>query len=394
MNAGGAGIHIPRRVMALLGALALGCAAVLAYGGHGSAQAASATVTPANLAKARAAANAESANPTSIGISTPLAKRPTPGALSVCYASFLQVPVVGTNTSGLKDGAKALGVKVYSYDLGSTADTQQTALNAALAKHCNGYWISGGIAVATWKKQAAELKSRGVPVVSQGDTWPNTGKDLNYYSVKGVGQKGAKLFDYALAQENGKPVNMLIVSPPAAQFKVFSGTYQYTKAEAASLCPSCQVSVLYLPSAAQGTTAPQQVVSYLQGHSNINWVMGLLDMNIGLPNALKAAGLSNRVKLTGFVGGATEMGYVKKGLEVADLQYANVTQGWLTLDALVRGMTGQSMAPDQAWQASTQIETPKNVRIAPTGFWAGIPGNDQKFYKLWGCSSSGKCPGV
>jgi ribose transport system substrate-binding protein len=392
--AGSASIRPRRGAMAVLAALGLVFLLVLTLGDRGAAQAAGTAVTPANLAKARAAAAAESKSPTSIGITTPLAKRPKPGTLSVCYLSFLTVPVVGTNTSGLEDGAKALGVKIYKYDLGATADTQQTALNAALNQKCDGYWVSGGIAVATWKKQAAVLKQRGVPVVSQGDTWPNTGKNLNYYSVAGVGETGSKLFDYALAQENGKPVNMVVVSPPAAQFKVFAGTYPYTKAEAARLCPMCKVTVLYLPSTAQGTTAPSQVVSYLQGHPDVNWVMGLLDMNIGLPSALKAAGLSNRVKLEGFVGGATELGYVKKGQEVADLQYANVTQGWLTLDALVRGMTGQSMAPDQAWQASTQIETPKNVRIAPTGFWAGIPGNAQKFYKLWGCSPQGVCPGV
>lgn len=373
---------------------ACGSASSSSGGAKNASNKAGGAVAPANLAKAKAVAAKESATPTSVGISTPLARRPKPGTLSICYLSYLTVPVVATNTDGAEAAAKALGVKIYPYDLGTTSDQLSSALDAAVAKNCNSYWVSGGISTGLWSKQAAILKARGVPVASQGSNWPNTGKYLNYYSVQGVADTGADLVDWAIAQENGKPVNMLVVSPPVNAFTVFGGTGPAVKQRMASLCPSCQVTVMYLPASEEGTTAPTKVASFLEAHPQYNYVLGLLDFNTGLPTALKVAGLASKVKLLGFVGGATELGYVKDGAEAADLQYDDVGQGWLTVDALVRGMTGQSMAPDQAWQASTQIVTQSTARLCAHGFWCGVPNTPQHYYALWGCSSAGACPGV
>lgn len=385
-----------RRSAALVAGLVLLSAFIAACGSSSGSSGSSSkpAVSAANLAIARSVADKESATPTSVGITAPLTKRPTPGKLSICYASYLTVPVVATNTDGAEAAATALGVKMYNYNLGSTSDQLSAALDTALAQKCSSYWVSGGISTALWTSEAKTLEARGVPVVSQGSTWPNTGKDLNYYSINGVGETGADLVDWAIAQQGGKAVNMLVVSPPTGAFTVFSGTGPSVKQRMKSLCPSCQVSVLYLPATDEGTTAPSTVVGFLQAHPQYNYVLGLLDFNTGLPTALKVAGLASKVKLLGFVGGSTELGYVKDGTEAADLQYDDVGQGWLTVDALVRGMTGQSMAPDQAWNASTQIVTKSNVRLCAHGFWCGVPNTPQHYYALWGCSSSGVCPGV
>jgi ribose transport system substrate-binding protein len=350
-------------------------------------------VSADQLTQAKDVAKKAAAVPSSIGITEPL-KRPAPNKYSIAYVAFLQVPVVATNTQGMTDAAKALGVKFKSYDMGDTPDTQSQALNQSLADNHQGYWISGGIPVASWQKQAVELKKRGVPVVSQGDTWPNTGKNLNYYSVEGVGEKGGDLYDYIVAKENGKKFDTLVVAPPGNALKVFSGVAPDIVARQKKRCPSCKADVMELPLSDIGTKSPGKIVSYLQAHPDVHWVIALLDYGNGLPNALQAAGLADKVKFVSMVGGPTNLQYIKDGKQEADMAYDAVGQGWVTVDALVRGMTGQSMAPDQAWQASTQILTKDNISTDKGGFWTGVPDTPAKYLKLWGCGAGPTCPGV
>jgi ribose transport system substrate-binding protein len=361
--------------------------------GDSSGSAAKTAVSADQLAQAKAVAEKASATPADIGISEPL-KRPTPGALDIGYLAFLKVPVVATNTQGLKDAAKALGVKYKAYDLGDTPDTMSQALNQSVAANHKSYWVSGGIPVASWQKQADELKKRDIPIVSQGDTWPNTGKDLNYYSVEGVGEKGGDLYDYMLAREGGKKMDTLVVAPPGNALRVFAGVAPEIKKRAAQRCPSCKVDVMELPLADIGTKSPGKIVSFLQAHPNTTRVIALLDYGNGLPNALQAAGLQDKIQFASMVGGPTNLQYIKDGKQVADLAYDAVGQGWLSVDALVRGMTGQSMAPDQKWQAATQILTKDNIRTDSHGFWAGVPDTAKKYLELWGCGEGPTCPGV
>ena len=392
-------MHIPthaRRRVVVVSILLLLVAVVFSAtaAGRNDSSSAQPGVTPANLVKVKAIAARAAAVPRAIGITTPL-KRPTAAQaaeLSIGYTAFLKVPVVATNTSGGEAASKALGVEFKKYDMGQTADTTQQAITQAVNDEHDGYWISGGIPVAVWKRQAAVLKARRVPVVSQGDTWPDVGKNLNYYSPAGVGRKAADLFDWALARENGKVVNMLVVPPPES-LVVFSGMGPFVKREAAKFCPSCKVYVQTLPLSDMGTKSPTKIVSFLQAHPDVNWVMASLDYPTGLPVALKTAGLDKKVKVVGFVGGATILNYVKRGQMQATLEYDAVGQGWLTVDALVRGMTGQSMKPDQAVELATQIQTRSNLRVDPkTGYWLGVPNTPQKWYALWGCNKAPKCP--
>lgn len=395
-----------RRATALAFMLALALVAVLAAcgsddSGGGSTTGSSpssdvggdAAVPADQLAQAKEVAEKAAATPDSIGIDAPL-KLPKPNDLSIGYAAFLQVPVVATNTQGLTDAAKALGVKFKSYDMGDTPDTQSQALNQAVKDNHDSYWISGGIPVASWQRQAEELKKRDVPVVSQGDTWPNTGKNLNYYSVEGVGEKGGDLYDWIVAQENGKKFDTLVVAPPGNALKVFSGVAPAILERQKERCPSCKAEVQELPLSDIGTAAPGKIVSYLQAHPDVKWVIALLDYGSGLPNALKAAGLSDRVKFVSMVGGPTNLQYIKDGTQEADLAYDAVGQGWVTVDALVRGMTGQSMEPDQKWQASTQILTKDNIDTDKNGFWTGVPDTPKKYLEMWGCGEGPTCPGV
>jgi ribose transport system substrate-binding protein len=358
-------------------------------GGGGSSEAA---VSPEQLAEAKAVAEKATATPESIGIDAPL-ELPEPDSLSIGYTAFLQVPVVATNTQGLTDAAKALGVNFKSYDMGDTPDTQSQALNQALADEHDSYWISGGIPVASWTKQAEELKKRDVPVVSQGDTWPNEGKYLNYYSVEGVGEKGGDLYDYIVAQEDGKKFDTLVVAPPSNALIVFSGVGPAILDRQKERCPTCKAEVMELPLSDIGTSAPGKIVSYLQANPDTKWVIALLDYGNGLPNAMQAAGLEG-IQFVSMVGGPTNLQYVKDGKQAADLAYDAVGQGWLTVDALVRGMTGQSMEPDQATELSTQILTKENIRTDENGFWAGVPDTPAKYLEMWGCGEGPTCPGV
>ena len=389
-----------RHIVGVVGIAAVGAASLLTiFGGPAVAGAGTVAVSPAHLKAAEKIAKANENPPKGVGITTPLKKIPKPGS-SICYPAALSVPIVAdTNTVGLDQAAKVLGIKIYKYDVGTTEDSVQTALNAAINQNCSAYWMSGAGSLGTWKQQASTLNQRGVPVLYQSGGWPNTGKDLDYYTVKNVGEKAADLYDWILADMKGKPVNLLDVVAPTALEPLFATVGSSIKAEAKKLCPVCQVTVMTLPLTAAGTTAPSNIVSFLQAHPTYNWVIGQNDYNTGLPTALKAAGLADKVQIAGFVGDSAELGYVKAGTEKADMEYDVLGQGWLSVDGLARGMTGQSMAPDQADSPSTQILTKKTVKLLPSGFWVGIPSTARDYELLWGCitksgKSTGKCPGV
>jgi hypothetical protein len=393
-------LRTSRRIAAAVGVAALGAVAAVAMVG-GSAAGATGTivVSAAHLKAAEAVAQQNEKPPKGVGITVPLKTIPKAGS-SICYPALLSVPIVAdTNTVGLDDAAKVLGIKVYSYDVGSTTDTVQTALNAAINQKCSAYWMSGAGPVGTWTREANVLKQRGVPVLYQSGGWPNTGKDLDYYTLKGIGQKAADLFDWILADMGGRQVNVLVVVAPIPAEPIWDDVAPDIKATAKHLCPVCEVNVMTLPLTDAGTTAPSEIVAFLQAHPEYNWVIGQNDYNTGLPTALTAAGLSKRVQLAGFVGDSAELGYLKTGAEKADMEYDVTGQGWLSVDGLARGMTGQSMAPDQADSPSTQILTPKTVKTLPSGFWVGIPSTAHDYEVLWGCitasgASTGRCPGL
>jgi ribose transport system substrate-binding protein len=107
-----------------------------------------------------------------------------------------------------------------------------------------------------------------------------------------------------------------------------------------------------VPITALGSKAPGRIVAYLRSHPAINRVaLGYDGLGLGLPAALKATGLADKVQVIGEAPTATNLSYVQSGQQAATvgLGYYEI---WANLvDAATRYMTGQSLAPKQRLQA-------------------------------------------
>jgi ABC-type sugar transport system substrate-binding protein len=109
-------------------------------------------------------------------------------------------------------------------------------------------------------------------------------------------------------------------------------------------------------------------------------------MNIGVPQALKAAGLADKVKIVSQSGGAANYQYIKDGSEAADLfQDINYT-GYRMADAVARAFAGQDEGADEV---PLMFITPQNISsatFAADKSWTAFPDTLAQFKKIWGLS--------
>jgi len=107
-------------------------------------------------------------------------------------------------------------------------------------------------------------------------------------------------------------------------------------------CSSCSVDSLDIPLTSLGKDAPDRIVSYLRSHPDVNYVvLSVTDaLGSGLPAALKAAGLADKVTIVGQGGGPQNFADMRsdsiKALVPADLY----SYDYLMLDALARHWAG------------------------------------------------------
>ncbi len=130
-----------------------------------------------------------------------------------------------------------------------------------------------------------------------------------------------------------------------------------------------------------GNIAPQ-VVSYLQAHKDVKYVYAFIgDLATGLPQALKAAGMSD-VKIMGAVPNVDQIQSLIDKTSSAWLALPRVEGAWQVVDAMARYSEGMDFSI-----ADTIIPRPiftqDNV-TSPATDYAGVPDFEAQFKALWG----------
>ena len=148
-------------------------------------------------------------------------------------------------------------------------------------------------------------------------------------------------------------------------------------------CPDCGYDSMTVPLTALGSKAPGLVVSYLRAHPDVNYVaVGYDGVAVGLPAALKAAGLSEKVKIVGEAPTATNISYVEAGT-----QGATVSQGYYEIwaqyvDAAARQMAGLPLDANVEWKPPWFLVTKDNVADGD-GYEPLVPDLNAKLAELW-----------
>jgi ABC-type sugar transport system substrate-binding protein len=237
-----------------------------------------------------------------------------------------------------------------------------------------------GIPAALYASDAAALKANGTFVSTCCVTdvaGPSTGIGYAIDVPSQVGPVGGA--QAALVAADSKDTaDSLIVNLPDLPI-LDNGVTDY-KSGMATYCPSCKVSELDI-ALANIATGPSTIVAYVRSHPSIKYVVAATDgLTVGLPAALKAAGLSD-VQIIGQGATATNLQYMHSGEQAGDVAFPYYEVMWSMVNAVAQHEAGMAVTPSVA--PPMWVLTPSNAPTSSLAFPLVLNYQTQ-FKALWG----------
>jgi ABC-type sugar transport system substrate-binding protein len=360
--------------------LVLGLALVAATGcGSNSGGSAAQSGGGAGVAEAQTLTKQATTRPTSIGLTKPIGK-PVPTGKKVVFISC-GVEACEIQGNIIKQGAADLGWTAETIGTDGSPEQLQNAFKTALRQGADGVIINA-VNRASVAKQIEQAKKEGVAFVTSASVdEPGDGILANIADKRNSGNIGEHLAAQIVADSDGK-ANTLFVNISAFQIlkalgDQFSSSYK-------KYCPDCKYDALDIPVTSLGKDAPDRIVSYLRSHPQVNYVVLSVSnaLGAGLPAALRAAGLADKVKIVGQSGDSQTFQDLQAKNINSVAAYDYYTVDYLMLDALARHFAGASPQPANPplW-----IVTPENMPAEATkGLFPVVPSYRDEFKKLWG----------
>jgi len=333
---------------------------------------------------ARSAIAAYTGKPTAFPVSTPLKKLPKKG-FTIAFMDC-GTPICALFHELVAPAAKAIGARLVDVKAGATASSVNAAFESVVQMKPTAI-INTALDPVEWLPALKRLKADKIPIISTGvidgakyglTTYPNA----VLFGANAFTLDGKLEADWIYAHEGAK-ANVEFTWVPELNFSALVRTAFI--AQMKTLCPKCSVSSLSIPVADLGSSAPQMIVSALQANPKINTVTVSNSENlIGLPSALKTAGLSN-VTLVGAGAGPANLQYLKAGQQAVDLAADYPVLSWAMVDAAARAATGQAIPKTESIGIPVQeFLTKADITFNPANGWTGYPDFAKRFKKLWG----------
>jgi ribose transport system substrate-binding protein len=348
-----------------------------ANSGSGSTTGVTSSSASAGVKAAEAELKVAEARPTSINL--PPITRPIPSGETISFV-HCGVAVCDTIAAAIKNAASIVGWKVDVVPTNGTPASVKSAWDSVVRLH-PAVAFGSGFDRALFASEDSQLASMHVPVMNW-TTTDTAGQGLTFVhgGPSEVPVVGEQMAAWVVADTQGK-ADTLYVNLPT--FVILQPVMIAFDAYYKQWCPGCKLSTLSVPLTSIGTTAPSLIVSYLRAHPDINRIaVGYDGVDVGLPAALASAGLSGKVKFIGEAPTATNLAYVQAGTEAATVSQG-VYEIWaMYLDAAARALTGQSLAPDDAWQVPWFLLTQSNYSEG-TGYSPVVPNLDGQLKQIW-----------
>lgn len=334
---------VPRRLVAA--ALSITALGVAACGSSSSSDKSSTTKSSGSGAKATAAQHQLAPYlkpPTQLTVTTPLSKKPPTGK-SVYFVTN-GAPISNENGKGVAAAAKALGWKFKTISVDqNNPSTIASGMLSAINAGADVVFI-GATPTAEYKSVLPAAKAKGTLIIDNASgnaPVPGVTAYINNAPASGPAWgKLAALVALANAEKAGTTLHGVIPTSPG--FATILGPADATiKATIAEKCPKCTVDTLNIGlGQVFSGKGPAAVVSYLQGHPEVNYILedaSLIDQ--GLTQALKAASL-DKVKVIGITPLGPQVEALKSGAEEAWVAISLQVQGWMMIDAAARKFVG------------------------------------------------------
>jgi ribose transport system substrate-binding protein len=321
--------------------------------------------------------------PKTIPITEPLDGAPAKG--KTLHWLQCELPICDKIGQGVKAGASAVGWNVKA-QVFKSADPGG-GLTSALQGKPDAIAITG-IPSAAVKPQLDAAAKAGIPVLTCGVAEQPT--PTTYAAACGTttGPDGEDLAKWAINDSGG---DAHIVSVTIPSFPSLKTTTDGTAKAVEQYCGKCSTDVLGVTVDDLGSgQVASKLVAYLQAHPDVNYVLfTFADLEAGVAQALKAAGLAERVKLIGNGGGEPQFeGVIAGGADKAWQAYPAVMSGWMIVDAAARLVSGGELPDGYQKQLdhlpTYVVENPASAKaLAPSYDWQGPADYQAQFKELW-----------
>jgi ribose transport system substrate-binding protein len=346
----------------------------------------SAPLSAAAFQEAQAAVDPHLSRPTSLGITEPV--KSVPKGTTVYFVYSAQ-PVSVNLVASARQAAQALGWKLKLQQVQQIPQAFQGGFENALHDPTTDAILTTSVPNSAISNQLAKAAARDIPVAIINADSPSTtdvisiGDGPAAYSY--VGKLEAQ---YVLAKTRGRAEVLVAIAAALPTQQVLAKGF---RDEWSRLCPKCKTPLTYdAPVTSLGKNFPALVTAYLQAHRSVdNIVFGFNDMMIGVPAALKAAGLGSVKAVTWAQGPETNS--LIGGMLQADLALPLLEFPWVGMDAFLRVFNHQSTAQDSAFTGDGSPinwfltrEGMQKAGLGPDKLWPLDANYQEDFKKLWG----------
>jgi ribose transport system substrate-binding protein len=339
-----------------------------ASGGSSGTAAAATTGTAVQSAKALVAKFTAPQSPISIPA---LPKKPPSGErIDVLTCGF---PSCQGTTAGVVAGAKALGWNVRTYTSPITPEGYSATWHQMLQTPPQGIVYTGLLPNSAIKSELAKVKKLGIPTVGIAG-WDKPGPVMKaiYSGIPTLTQSGRLMGAEVVASGGGSGETAFVWDPATLMGPVKQAVTQEITSAGGT------VSVLPISVANVGTQVPGQVVNYLRSHPSVKYmVFGISDFLAGVPEAIKAAGITG-VKLISRSAHPNDVTDIKDGSEYMSVAEETSGSGYRAVDALARIMEHVPYQADPAGWARIVVESD-----ATSSSVLNTPGVPSAFLHAW-----------
>jgi ribose transport system substrate-binding protein len=281
----------------------------------------------------------------------------------------------------IKEGASLLGWSADTIGTDGSPEQLQNAFQTALRQGADAV-ILNAVTRSVVARQLAEAEKQGVAFVTASSV-EKTGDGIlaNIADTRNSGRIGERLAAQIVADSKGE-ANTLYVNISA--FQILQTLGQQFESSYKKYCPGCEYGSLDIPIASLGRDAPDRIVSYLRSHPQVNYVVLSVSnaLGAGLPAALRAAGLADKVKIIGQSADTQTFQDLQAGNIKAVVPFDYYTVDYLMLDALARHFAGEPV--QDKFPPLWMVNADNMPAGATEGLVPVVEDYQEQFKKVWG----------
>jgi len=339
-------------------------------------------VAAGDLAAAEAAVKDASTYATNITITEPLPEKPTPGK-TLAFISC-DIPSCVNWGKSLKEATAAVGWHLQSVPMKVADPASMTSAMRTALRYDPVAVVMPGFNQSIWASVKSDYEAAQVPLILTGyvpaDKWSS-----GIYTVQGppyYERQGSAIASWFAANSKGKGKALVVYAPEYAIFAAENDGFKKTLQEQ---CPDCTTEELKVTQAqVSGQQAPGLIVAALRRDPKITHVVALSgSYTTGLPNALAAAGLQDKVTVGAALARADSVGEMLAGHFAVLTNQAEFVAMYYAMDIALRLDQGAPVLEKEASAGpKVQLLTPENTPEPVDSVDTPLDYAEQ-FAKLW-----------